>query len=381
MSTPDITKKHIRDRLRRRREPYFRQVRQRCYLGFRRGPDTWIARYRPPGSREEFHAIKGAGIDWSAALQHAEGWFAKMTGTAVRLIVRSSVRHALEAYLEDLRRHGRHGAAKGAEWRFRKYVWGDPLAAIEFERLTRDDMEDWRQRALPGRTARTVERQLRSVKAGLSRAVELGHVGNPAAWKLHKLQDDHTGETAVFLNAAQRAALISAAELQAAHFLRGLQATGSRPGELAAARVADFDGQTLRLVHHKGKPPKPRLRYVVLSAEGVEFFQAMVAGRKPEEPLLVEGAQGTAFRPYTWARRIREAIVHHNTLHPDSPLPVTASAYSFRHSRISELLQLHGVDPLVVAQQTGTSVAIIERAYMKFIPSALREKLAAIRGT
>jgi hypothetical protein len=49
-------------------------------------------------------------------------------------------------------------------------------------------------------------------------------------------------------------------------------------------------------------------------------------------------------------------------------------AYAFRHARISELLQIHGVDPLTVAGQTGTSLAMIEKAYLRFIPSAMREE-------
>ena len=60
-------------------------------------------------------------------------------------------------------------------------------------------------------------------------------------------------------------------------------------------------------------------------------------------------------------------------------VPPGASAYSFRHARISELLQMHGIDPLTVAQQTGTSLAMIEKAYFRFIASAMREKLAAIK--
>ena len=51
----------------------------------------------------------------------------------------------------------------------------------------------------------------------------------------------------------------------------------------------------------------------------------------------------------------------------------------FRHARISELLQVHGVDPLTVAQQTGTSVEMIERSYLRFIPSALQLKLATLK--
>lgn len=57
--------------------------------------------------------------------------------------------------------------------------------------------------------------------------------------------------------------------------------------------------------------------------------------------------------------------------------PAEATAYSF--ARISELLQIHGIDPLTVAAQTATSLAMIEKAYLRFIPNAMREKLAAVK--
>jgi len=60
-------------------------------------------------------------------------------------------------------------------------------------------------------------------------------------------------------------------------------------------------------------------------------------------------------------------------------IPHEASAYSFRHLRIRELLQINQVDPLTVAAQPGTSVIMIEKSYLRFIPSAMREALAAIQ--
>jgi integrase len=83
---------------------------------------------------------------------------------------------------------------------------------------------------------------------------------------------------------------------------------------------------------------------------------------------------------HQWSRAITAVIKAHNQdAKGKARIPTTASAYSFRHARISELLQLHGIDPLTVAAQTGTSVAMIERAYFRFIPSAMREKLEAVR--
>jgi hypothetical protein len=43
------------------------------------------------------------------------------------------------------------------------------------------------------------------------------------------------------------------------------------------------------------------------------------------------------------------------------------------------MLELHGIDPITVAQQTGTSVAMIEQHYLRFIASAMQARLAAIR--
>jgi integrase len=383
----DLSRKSARDRLPRRKAPYWQGLGTGKRLGFRRGAksDTWLAWFRKKGGSEQQHFL-GEGLDFDAAKDKAEEWFAQLENTAARVVKRASVRAALEKYLEDLRRHGRGAAADAADWRFRKYVWDDPLAGIELESATRDDFLEWRDRHREGRAARTVERQFRSVRAGLNRALELGHVGNPAAWKLKALQDDvdDSGETAIFLTPAQREALIAAAETPIAVFLRGMELTGARPIELANAKVSDFDGQTLRLAHRKGKPPKLRVRHVVLGSEGIAFFKKHAHERLSTSYIFTEDGE-QQWRRHMWARKVRAAITAHDKLAaqrepPQEPIPVGASAYSFRHARISELLQIHGVDPLTVAAQTGTSLAMIEKAYLRFIPHAMREKLAGING-
>jgi integrase len=64
---------------------------------------------------------------------------------------------------------------------------------------------------------------------------------------------------------------------------------------------------------------------------------------------------------------------------PVQRIPSGVSAYSFRHTRISELLQRYGVDPLTVAAQCGTSLIMIEKYYFKFIAGSMRDKLNAVR--
>jgi hypothetical protein len=78
---------------------------------------------------------------------------------------------------------------------------------------------------------------------------------------------------------------------------------------------------------------------------------------------------------------VRAAIADHNRdASPKRQISTHATDCSFRHARISELLQIYGVDPLTVAAQMGTSLAMIEKAYLRFIPSAMQEKLAALKA-
>jgi integrase len=379
---PELSKKRERERLKVQRDPHYTKLEPGAYLGFRRGPDTWHARFRDRKHIQHYKALDGiASDDYDGAASAARDWFAQMGATGVRSVKRDTVRAALQSYLDDLRRHGRADAATDAEGRFKLTVYKDPIAELGLEQAAKEDFLEWRDRLVEGRQPRSVNRQVRSVVAGLNRAAELGHVGNPSVWRLKPLSGDgdDDSETAVFLNPEQRKTLIAAATPFAALFLRGLDLTGARPKELAAATVAHFDGKRLRLSHRKGKPPKPRTRYVVLNAEGIAFFEAATADKLPGAQLFTEdGSQ--PWRRHIWAYEVREAVKAHNEKAKGrARLPLGLGAYAFRHARISELLQIHGVDPLTVAAQTGTSLAMIEKAYFKFIPSAMQDKLANLK--
>lgn len=377
----DLSRKRDRERLKIRREPYWQRLDAGSFLGFRRGSDTWIARFRNRDGGQSYNALPDA-ADYDAAKRAAELWFVQMGAAPVRSARRGTVRDALETYLKWLREQGREEAAKHSESRFKSIVWDDALASMRLQALTRDDMRDWRDRLRPGRQPRTINRHVRSIVAGLNRAYEEGHVGKPSAWKLPPLADDidDSGETIVMLTPEQRKAIIAAASTATAAFLRSLELTGARPKEIAAATAADFDKRngTLRLSHRKGRPAKLRVRVVVLSVDGVAFFAAQTTDKLPKALLFTDSA-GKPWHRKEWAREIRAAVAKHNAkARGKKRIPLRATAYAFRHARISELLQTHGLDPLTVAAQTGTSVRMIERSYFKFIPAAMRDKLAAI---
>jgi integrase len=375
----DLSRKRDRERFSVRREPYWQKLEAGAYLGFRRGPDTWIARYRGRDGKQLYHALSAREFD--DAKREAETWLKQM-GAAVRTVQRGTVREALETYAKWLREQGREEAAKHSESRFRTIVWDDPLASIPLAKLTREDMREWRERLREGRQARSINRHVRSIVAGLNRALAEGHIGNASAWKLDPLADDvdEGGETAVMLASEQRAAIIAACEPCTAALLRGLELTGARPKELAAAIVSDFDARhgLLKLSHRKGRPARLRARMVVLSVEGAAFFKTQTEDKLPKA-LLFPNARGRQFERHDWADEIRAAVTKVNTkARGKARIPPRATAYAFRHARISELLQEHGLDPLTVAAQTGTSVRMIERSYFKFIPAAMQAKLAAI---
>jgi integrase len=381
---PDLTRKSRRLDLSERPEPYWSKLGKGAYIGFRRGPNTWIARYRDRAGKQNYHALAVAISsleEYADAKGLAEAWFAQMGGTAGGSVRRGTVREALAAYVEDLERHGRAGAAKTARPLFRLIVESDPIADLKLENASRSDFLGWRDRLTKGRQLQSINRYVGNVAAGLNKALELGFIGDARAWKLQVLTNDsnHDESTAVFLMPAQRKSILANATAAAADFFRALELTGARPGEIARATVADFDGEQLRLTHRKGRRPRLRTRYTVLTEEGIAFFRTMSRDKLPSARLFYRD-NGKPWTYQTWGESMRAAITaYHAKCLTKNRLPAGASAYSFRHSRISELLQIHGIDPLTVAVQTGTSLFQIEKTYFKFIPQALKDKLAAVK--
>src|ERR1019366_478889 len=131
---------------------------------------------------------------------------------------------------------------------------------------------------------------------------------------------------------------------------------------------------------YRGRSGKLRVRQVYLEPQSFAFFKARAKDKTPLAPLFTEdGVQ--SWRRHTWGGAMNAAIKAVNAkARGAGRIPPTASAYSFRHARISELLQTFGIDPITVAIQCGTSAKMIEDYYFKLIPSAMKAKLAAARG-
>jgi integrase len=380
----DISTRRGRDRLAIRNAPYWRKVSKGAFVGFRRGPDSWSARFRDKSGQQHYSALDGAD-DFDAARTAAEAWFAQMGGAA-RSPRRATVKAALEAYLSDLERLGRKDAARTATSLFRTAIFKSELAEMELEKVAREDVVEWRAKIAKGRKPQSANRYFRQILAAITLAVdELGFVGNKTAWQLRALEESDVEGTAVFLDQDQRNALIKAAPTShAAAFFKGLECTAARPGELANATVKDYDTRegTLRLASKKGKGSRMRVRHVVLDEDGRRFFVEQIKGKLPGALIFTTDGV-TKWRRDQWAESCRDAVARNNEEAKKRKgatlLPVDLGLYSLRHSRISVLLSVHGIDPISVGAQSGTSVVMIEKHYAKFVKTAYVEKLRNLR--
>lgn len=80
--------------------------------------------------------------------------------------------------------------------------------------------------------------------------------------------------------------------------------TGCRYGELSRLRCEDvnLDAHTVAIRQSKGGKP----RHVVLTGEGIAFFNSLVAGRKPRD-LLLQRKDGGVWKAAQQTRPLKEA--------------------------------------------------------------------------
>jgi hypothetical protein len=129
---PDLSRKRERESLAIRHTPYFQRIGRGACLGFRRRSDTWSSRFRTRDGKQS-RKFLGCPLEFDEAKRPAETWLAQLADSAVRSVKRSTVREALEAYLADLRRHGRPDTAREAEGRFKTVIYDDLIANLELE--------------------------------------------------------------------------------------------------------------------------------------------------------------------------------------------------------------------------------------------------------
>lgn len=371
-----IDSKTKRAKLEPRREPYWFQLRAGCHIGYRKveeGDGAWIAKWRDANTGKRNIKSLGAISDdgqrsaFDKARREAEDWFRDLDGGIVAHAL--TVREICEQHIAALRVDDGDKKADAEEARFTRLVYSDPLGAIELGQLRPDHVAAWRKRLvdLPAKVTRskkgeavtrqrsgaTINRDMVPLRAAFNRALDRGLIATDRPWRaeLRPIKNaDRRRE--IYLDRTERQTLLASASDEIRPLLRALALLPLRPGALAGLTVSDYSPRlrSLRI----GQDKSGGDRRITLPEATAAFLSTMAKGKLPAAPLLAQG-DGRAWHKDAWKKPIKAAILA-------AGLPSGGTAYSMRHSVITDLVQA-GLDLLTVAQLSGTSVAMIEKFY------------------
>lgn len=369
-----------RQKLLPQREPYWERIAKGCYVGYRvqaQGAGSWVARWYDPESRKNHFRALGKQPDYDAAVKAARAWFQQCEHGAAP--APTTVEEACRAYVEHIAGHKSPASAKDAEGRFTRLVYGKTVGKLNLDALKTTHVQKWMSAQIAGaddddalrRAKDTANRNLNTLKAVLNHALKARLVATDAGWKTVTPFPKTGRRRERFLDADERAQLIAACPDDLAQLVTALLLTGARPGEIAEAKVSDFDAKrgTLALQHQKGHGKDGR-RVCTLSTEAARFFAQASKDRIGNARLLTRH-DGQPWDKDYWKDKIKAAVRR-------AGLPDDVVLYSIRHTAISEMIA-GGMDSHLVARLAGTSTAMIDRHYGHLHHDKTRDALDRIR--
>jgi integrase len=206
-----------------------------------------------------------------------------------------------------------------------------------------------------------------TLRAALNLAVTHRQVPATAAqeWRDVKPHKGAGKRRDLYLDLAQRRALLAACEGAIRDLIEAAMLTGGRAGELVNATRSQFDARTKSMTFNG----KTGARTVPISPAAVKLFKRLALGKLPEARLLVRD-DGQPWAHSDWDALVRDAA-------KKAELPAGACLYTLRHSFITTALT-SAMSTLDVARLVGTSVTMIEKHYGHLVASAARERLAKV---
>lgn len=380
-----------RENLKARHAPYWQKIRSECHLGFRKTTPTssgsWIARFHNTNGTYQLHSL--GSLDnfpnnrrFDEATKQAAQWFEHRSsgGSAVSI----TVAEACKRYVSKQRDLGKESTAKDLEGRFNRWIYPDQkLSNTLVMKLTPGMLHDWRMNLMKTpailqdkkkvatklRSPSSVNREMAALKSALNQAVKDGHSTNNTAWanKLAPIKDA-TQRRDCYLDMNQRKCLIANSPPDLAALLEALSLIPLRPGAMAALTAKNFDVDLSVLTVSIDKTGKDRK--ILLPPKTANFFSNQVMGKKGDEPLLSR-ANGNFWNKDAWKYPFKVAL-------KAADLPLEATAYALRHSTITDLIALHRLDTMTVAQLSGTSLGMIEKHYGHLLRNHAANALAAL---
>lgn len=381
----DLSRVKERDALAARREPYWQRIRPGCFLGYRpsarEGAGTWVARAYDEEQRA--YRLKAIG-DFGALSGRDRFMVAKKEAEEFVAVIEAGgqIEKALETVDDACRRYAKMNTE--AEGRFKRHVYSDPIAKVKLSKLRRGHLKAWRQRLeekpalvtrrkngdqlTRPRAPASVNRDMAILRAALNKVLAPGAPDTEAAWQTALLPIRNADrQRTLYLDRDQRRGLLENIDTEIAPFARTLCLLPLRPGAVARLLVADFDKRTSELTIGKDKSGKPRR--ILLPATAADLFAVQAKGKLPDAPLF-ERANGGPWDRETWKKPIATAA-------QKAKLPAGATAYTLRHSTITDLVNA-GLPLLTVGQISDTSAEMIERHYGHLNRQAATEALASL---
>lgn len=375
-----------------RTKPYNLTIAPRRLLGYVRasqGAGRWLAivetgrsktgaairRQEQLGLADDLAPANGDSVlTFAQALTKAAAW----NPSDAPRVGRITVREAIRAHVKSKAASEGERAAADKLGRLRLHVLREDengkalpgargLGDREVASLGLTELREWRDALVDGRSRETVNRIVADFKAALNYAFADPKSGitTDAAWRRIKgfkrsgrRREDHFTE-------AEALAAIEAARVIDPYFANLCEATfhtGARPpGELAALDVRHFIPHRAQILINDGKTGE---RVTTLTAEAVAFFKALAHGRKPGDVLLPR-SDGARWGKSHQHRPMKATL-------KAAGLPKSASMYTFRHGYISRAIERE-MPLIVIAENVGTSVQMIEENYAHILAAKRRE--------
>lgn len=351
-----------------RHEPFWDILGKGKALGYRKSATggVWKARLRQPDGKKIGRTL-GDDLTFEQAKTLAEDWFVSISGAGDH---RYTLAQAVEDYLNDYATRTSRNSSNEARSRLNKHLPESMLKTLVLD-ITSTQIESWHRGMVKDtddeerlRKSRvSANRTLSSLKAVLNRAFKKRRkVTSDAEWKVVAPFKDVNKARIIFLTDAQVTRLMDNTTGGFNQLVTAAILTGARYGELSNATVADFD-KNAGTIEFDGKTGR---RTTALSDEATTFFKKVTRNKLPTA-LLLSKDDGSA-----WGKG------HVRDLWPAARiaarLPDASVFYSLRHYNISKTL-LSGGATLAIAQNTGTSIAMIEKYYGKFLISEKKKMM------
>lgn len=372
-----LDSKSARQKLAIRREPYWHKIERGGHLGFRRTHDsgTWVVRFRNAEGKHQYESL-GALREYHEAEQFDEAmilarkWLTSLGGM-------NRVGYTVQDAIDDYVRHReiKNSALSATDARQRLYKHAVPeLGGMRLTKLTMQQVSCWRDSLVRlsddeedvRKSKDGANRLLSMLKAALNLAYNQDIIGTDKAWRRVKAFSDVTAARKVLLDDEEITRLLAEARGGFKDLVQSAILTGARYGELASARVEDFDARA-GTIHLSGKTGP---RDVYLSDAAAAHLKALCKNKLPKAHIHLKD-DGTPWGRSHQSRPMRELV-------RAARLPAETTFYALRHTHISRAL-LVGVNAQVVAENCGTSIRMIEKHYGKFMKADRRAMFNRVR--